>query len=48
MLERLRWEYPAGCRVEMLQMNDATASPVGTMGIVIGIDPWLIGITAPG
>jgi hypothetical protein len=38
ILERLRREYPVGCRVELLQMDDATAPPVGTMGIVTGID----------
>ena len=38
ILERLRREYPVGCRVELLQMDDATAPPVGTMGTVTGID----------
>ena len=38
ILERLRQEYPVGCRVELLQMDDVTAPPVGTMGTVTGID----------
>lgn len=37
-LEQLRREYPVGCRIELLQMNDVTAPPVGTMGTVTGID----------
>lgn len=38
ILERLRREYSFCCRVELLQMDDATAPPVGTMGTVTGID----------
>ena len=38
ILERLHREYPVGCRVELLQMDDVTAPPVGTMGTVTGID----------
>ncbi len=38
MLERLRREYPVDCRAELLQMYDVTALPVGTVGIVTGID----------
>lgn len=37
-LEQLRREYPVGCRIELLQMNDVTAPPVSTMGTVTGID----------
>ena len=37
-VERLRREYPIGCRVELLQMEDIQAPPVGTKGTVIGID----------
>ena len=36
--ERVRKEYPAGCRVELVQMDDAEAPPVGTRGTVIGVD----------
>lgn len=38
VLERLRQEYPVGCRVELLQMDDVTAPPVGTKGTVTCID----------
>ena len=38
ILEQLHREYPVGCRVELLQMDDVTAPPVGTMGTVTGID----------
>ena len=38
ILERLRREYPVGCRVELLQMDDVTVPPVGTKGTVTGID----------
>ena len=30
--------YPAGTRIELVQMNDAQAPPVGTRGTVIGVD----------
>lgn len=35
---RLRREYPAGCRVELLKMDDAQAPPIGTKGTVTGVD----------
>lgn len=37
-LEMLRREYPAGSRVELLEMDDKQAPPMGTRGTVIGID----------
>lgn len=37
-LERLRETYPAGTRVALVQMDDAQAPPVGTMGTVTGVD----------
>ena len=37
-VERLRAQYPAGCCVELLHMNDIQAPPVGTKGTVIGVD----------
>ena len=37
-VERLRWEYPAGCRVELVQMDDVQAPPIGTKGTVRGVD----------
>lgn len=36
--EALRKEYSAGCRIELLKMDDPFAPPVGTKGTVIGID----------
>jgi hypothetical protein len=35
---RLHSQYPKGARVELLQMNDAQAPPMGTTGTVIGVD----------
>ena len=37
-VERLRRNYPAGCRVELLHMDDIQAPPIGTKGTVIGVD----------
>lgn len=38
MVERLRREYPVGCRVELVQMDDVQAPPIGTKGTVRGVD----------
>lgn len=35
---RQRRLYPASTRVELIQMDDAQAPPVGTRGTVIGVD----------
>lgn len=37
-IEHLRESFPGGCRVELLQMDDPQAPPIGTLGTVIGID----------
>lgn len=37
-LEALRKQYLNGTRVELLQMDDIQAPPLGTMGTVYGID----------
>jgi hypothetical protein len=37
-VERVRREYPVGCRVELLQMDDLQAPPIGTKGTVTGVD----------
>ena len=37
-LKRLREAYPAGTRVELIQMDDQQAPPTGTMGTVTGVD----------
>lgn len=38
IVERVRREYPAGTRVELIKMDDAQAPPVGTKGTVMGVD----------
>lgn len=38
VVERLKVQYPAGCRGELLHMDDIQAPPVGTKGTVIGVD----------
>lgn len=38
IVERVRREYPAGTRVELMRMDDAQAPPIGTKGTVIGVD----------
>ena len=38
IVERIRREYPAGTRVELLQMDDPQAPPIGTQGTVMGVD----------
>lgn len=37
-LRRLEREFPEGSRVELVQMDDAQAPPVGTKGTVLGVD----------
>lgn len=37
-VERVRKQYPAGTRVEIVQMRDVQAPPVGTAGTVAGVD----------
>jgi len=37
-VERIRREYPVGCRVELLRMDDPQAPPIGTKGTVRGVD----------
>ena len=37
-IEYLRESFPRGCRVELVQMDDPQAPPIGTLGTVIGID----------
>lgn len=38
IVERVRSQYPAGARVELMQMDDMQAPPMGTKGTVIGVD----------
>ncbi len=37
-LEMLRKTYPSGTRVELVQMDDVQAPPIGTRGTVTGVD----------
>lgn len=37
-VERIRKEYPVGCRVRLVSMNDSQAPPIGTEGTVRGVD----------
>ena len=37
-LQRLRETFPKGARVELVQMDDFQAPPIGTQGTVIGVD----------
>ena len=38
VVESIRSQYPAGTREELVQMDDAQAPPVGTLGTVWGVD----------
>ena len=38
LLQHIKDLYPAGTRVELLQMDDPQAPPIGTRGTVIGVD----------
>ncbi|HBT65818.1 MAG TPA: DUF4314 domain-containing protein [Ruminococcaceae bacterium] len=37
-VERIRAQYPVGCRVELIKMDDIQAPPIGTKGTVTGVD----------
>ncbi len=37
-VERIRAQYPVGCRVELVKMDDIQAPPIGTKGTVTGVD----------
>ena len=38
VVARIRKEYPIGTRIELLEMDDFQAPPIGTHGTVIGVD----------
>lgn len=38
IIEKIRKEYPIGTRVELIKMDDVQAPPIGTKGIVTGVD----------
>ena len=37
-VEKIREMFPTGTRVELVEMDDAQAPPVGTKGTVTGVD----------
>lgn len=37
-VEKIRKSYPKGLRVELVSMDDFQAPPIGTKGIVRGVD----------
>ena len=37
-VERIRRDYPAGTRVELVRMDDAQAPSAGMLGTVLGVD----------
>ena len=37
-VEHLKKQYPKGTKIELLEMDDVQAPPVGTVGIVQGVD----------
>ena len=37
-VEHLIKQYPKGTKIELLEMDDVQAPPVGTVGIVQGVD----------
>lgn len=38
IVEMLRKQYPAGTRIELVEMDDCQAPPIGTLGTVKGVD----------
>mgnify|MGYP002647168170 CR=1 FL=1 len=38
IVDRVRSQYPVGCRVELVRMDDVQAPPIGTKGTVTGVD----------
>ena len=37
-VEYLRKQYPEGTKIELLEMDDVQAPPIGTVGTVYGVD----------
>lgn len=38
IVERIRREYPVGCKVRLERMEDPQAPPIGTIGEVYAVD----------
>lgn len=39
-VEHLRKQYPIGTKIELLEMDDVQAPPIGTVGTVYGVDDF--------
>lgn len=37
-VEHLKKQYPKGTKIELLEMDDVQAPPIGTVGTVYGVD----------
>ena len=38
VVDRIKKDYPVGCRVELVRMDDPQAPPIGTKGTVSAVD----------
>lgn len=38
LVKEIRKDYPKGCRVELVKMDDPQAPALGTKGTVLGVD----------
>ena len=38
IIKQLKKQYPSGTRVELIEMNDISAQPIGTLGTVNYVD----------
>lgn len=38
IVDGVKKQYPVGCRVELVRMDDIQAPPIGTKGTVTGVD----------
>ena len=38
IVESLKRQFPVGCRVKLVKMDDPQAPPIGTLGTVLGVD----------
>ena len=38
IIKRLKEQYPSGTRIKLVEMNDVSAPPIGTLGTVNYVD----------
>lgn len=38
IIKRLKEQYPSGTRIQLVEMNDISAPPIGTLGTVNSVD----------